>query len=82
MLVVSLASAIASAADEQERMALLFGGAYPATVDASESPKHPCPGREAAFGIIFGMLTVLLQRGVRREGLLRVSPRDWDQLPE
>jgi hypothetical protein len=71
-VVVSLGSAIADGLPERERTALLFGGEYPATGDA---PKHACPGREAALGVILALLLTLLDNDVRREGLLRVSRR-------
>jgi hypothetical protein len=70
-VVVSLGSAMASSADRgPAHRELLFGGAYPSEGDA---PKHPCPGANAALGLILGLIVSLLERDVRREGLLRVS---------
>ena len=71
-VVVSLASAIASGLPEPERAALLFGGPYPSE---GAAPKHPCPGREAALGVVLALLLVLLENDVRRDGGLRVSRR-------
>jgi Dyp-type peroxidase family len=71
-VVVSLGSALADGLPEHERRALLFGGEYPATGDG---PKHACPGREAALGVILALLLTLIENDVRREGLLRVSRR-------
>jgi deferrochelatase/peroxidase EfeB len=71
-VVVSLGSALADGLPEQERSALIFGGEYPSAGDA---PKHPCPGREAALGVILALLLTLLDGDLRREGALRVSRR-------
>ncbi|HWO13570.1 MAG TPA: hypothetical protein VNN80_28910, partial [Polyangiaceae bacterium] len=71
-VVVSLRSAQASGLDASERAALPFGGEYPA---ADLGPKHPCPGREAALGVILALLLTLLENDVRSEGALRVSRR-------
>jgi Dyp-type peroxidase family len=69
-VVVSLGSALASTSQPMEHRDLLFGGAYPSQ-DAA--PKHPCPGAQAALGLILGLLVTLLEHDVRRDGVLRVS---------
>jgi Dyp-type peroxidase family len=74
-VVVSLGSATAGGVEAVKPRELLFGGAYPST---AKGPQHPCPGREAALGVILGMLVTVLERDVRREGPLRVSKRSWD----
>ncbi len=70
-VVVSIASALAEAPDDVD---LLFGGAHSREKE-SGAFIHGCPGKEAALGVMLGMFVDLLNRDLRREGLLRVSER-------
>jgi Dyp-type peroxidase family len=72
-VVVSLGSALASSPQPMQERELLFGGAYPSE---GAAPKHPCPGAQAALGLILGLLVTLLEHDVRRDGVLRVSAPD------
>ncbi len=76
-LVVSVGSAIVSEQIGAGRWSpdLLFGGSYSAPRGAPLQTQHACPGKEAALGMILGMLVALLDKDVRREGPLRVALR-------
>jgi hypothetical protein len=80
-VVVSLASAVADQATSDAPPWILFGGAVENRrppedegPDAQCRPRHPCPGREQAIGVILGMLVAILRkRDLRDEGNLRLS---------
>jgi len=64
-IVVSLASA---AADQPEAVDLLFGGSY------GSGAVHACPGKEAAIGVILGLLVTLLTKNeVKGENAVTIS---------
>jgi len=64
-VVVSLASAVA---DQPDGVDLLFGGRY------GTGPTHACPGKEAAIGVILGLLvTLLTKKKVRSESTLTIT---------
>ena len=71
-VVISIASALAETPGDID---LLFGGPYSSTKQPGAFI-HACPGKEAALGVILGMLVELLGRDLRREGPLRVSVRE------
>jgi hypothetical protein len=69
-IVVSLGSAVQ---ETPAAVDLLFGGTYYADKSGAR-PQHACPGKEAAIGVMLGLVVTLLARQeLKAEGLLSVS---------
>ncbi len=66
--------------DDKEKTRVLFGGNY--GDEASAATAHACPGQNMAFGVLLGIVSMLLERGgtLRHKGGFDLSLNEKDDL--